>query len=82
MQRIDGKRIHIGERVVRIDDETMLCSGVGRAVRQRGVRAWKHFDCTYSVFARRGIYDCEFRVHVLGLRKYLITNARWTSGPP
>jgi hypothetical protein len=82
MQRIDGKQIRIGGRVVRIDSETTLCSGAGRAVRQRGVRAWKHFDCTYSVFARQGIYDCEFRVHVLGLRKYLITNAHWTSGAP
>jgi hypothetical protein len=83
MQRIDGARIHIGGRVVRIDSETTLCSGLGRAVPQRGIRAWKHFDCTYSVFvAGRGIYDCEFRVHVLGLRKFLITNARWTSGAP
>jgi hypothetical protein len=82
MQRIDGKRIHIGGRVVRIDSETTLCSGAGRSVRQGGLRAWKHFDCTYSLFARQGIYDCEFRVHVLGLRKYLITNARWTSGAP
>jgi hypothetical protein len=83
MQRIDGKRIQIDGRVVRIDSETTLCSGLGRAVRQRGIRAWKHFDCTYSVFvAGHGIYDCELRVHVLGLRKYRITNARWTSGAP
>jgi hypothetical protein len=83
MQRIDGNRINVGGRVVRIDSETMLCSGLGRAVRQRGTRAWKHFDCTYSVFvAGRGIYDCDFRVHVLGRRKYLITNPRWTSGAP
>jgi hypothetical protein len=83
MQSIHGKRIHIGGRIVRIDSETTLCSGAGRAVRQHGVGAWKHFDCTYSVFvADHGIYDCDFRVHVLGLRKYLITNARWTSGAP
>jgi hypothetical protein len=83
MQRIDGTRIYVNKRPLRVDSETMLCSGLGRPVRQRGTRTWKHFDCTYSVFAAgRGIYDCDFRVHVLGLRKYLITNARWTSGAP
>jgi hypothetical protein len=83
MQRIDGKRIHIRRRALRIDLETTLCSGLGPAVRQRGMRTWKHFDCTYSAFiAGRGIYDCDFRVHVLAVRDYLITNARWTSGSP
>jgi hypothetical protein len=83
MRRIDGKRIHVGNRVVRIDSETTLCSGAGRAVRRHGVRAWKHFDCTYSVFvAGDGIYDCDFRVHVVGVRRFLVTNARWTAGAP
>jgi hypothetical protein len=82
LQTIHAKRIHIGGHVVRIDSETTLCSGAGRAIRQRSARAWKHFDCTYSVFVAGGIYDCDFRVHVRGLRKYLITNARWTSGAP
>jgi hypothetical protein len=83
MERIDGKRVHVGPRIVRIDSAAGLCSGVGRAVRQQGIRAWKHFDCTYSVFvAGHGLYDYEFRVHVLGLRKFLITNAHWITEPP
>ena len=83
MNRIDEKRITVEKRVVRIDSETTLCTGLGPAVRQRRIRTWKHFACTYSVFvAGGGIYDCDFRVHVLGTRKYVITNASWTSGPP
>jgi hypothetical protein len=83
MQRIDGKRVRVAGRVVRVDSDTALCSGEGRGGRQRPIRVWKHFSCTYSVFvAGDGIYDCEFRVHVLGRRKFLITNAQWTSGAP
>jgi hypothetical protein len=82
MQRLAGKRLHVGGRVVRIDVNTVLCSGEGRARRARGARFWKHFVCTYSVFTTHGIYDCEFRVHVLGTRKFVITDAHWPSGPP
>ena len=83
MQQLDGKRVHVGARTVRLDSATALCSGAGRAVRQRGTRAWKHFDCTYSLsISGRGLHDCEFRLHVLGVRKYTITNARWIGEPP
>jgi hypothetical protein len=82
MKRLDGKRVHVGGRVVRVDVDTVLCSGDGRAGRVRGTRVWKHFICTYSVLTTHGIYDCEFRVHVLGDRKFVITDAHWPSGPP
>jgi hypothetical protein len=82
MKRLTGTRLHVGARVVRIDADTLLCSGDGRPGRVRGTRVWKHFVCTYSVFAAHGIYDCEFRVHVLGLRKFVITDAHWPSGAP
>jgi hypothetical protein len=83
MQRLDGTRVRVESRLVRIDSETMLCSGVGGSARVNGTRAWKHFDCTYSVFVLgHGIYDCEFRVHVLGPRRYLVSNAHWPSGGP
>jgi hypothetical protein len=82
MRKIDDRRIRIGSHVVRIDSETTLCSGVGRGVRRDGVRRWAEFRCTYSAFLAGGIYDCSFRLHVRGPRKYVITDARWIAGSP
>ena len=82
MRLIDHARIRVGGRVLRVHSDTVLCSGEGRTVRLDGVRAWKHFHCTYSAFLGEGIFDCEFRVHVVGRRKYRITNTGWASGAP
>ena len=82
MQLIDRTRIRVGDRIIRIDAGTTLCSGVGRGVRRQGIRAWSEFDCTYSVFVGAGIYDCGFRVDVVGRREYRVTHIRWLSGAP
>ena len=82
MRKIDDARIQVGSRVVRVRSRTTLCSGIGRGVRQRGVRRWAAFRCTYSAFVAGGIYDCEFRVDVRGRTKYAITGARWIGGAP
>jgi len=81
MRVTDGARVHVGKRVVRIDHETTLCAGRGRSTRRGGVRRWRHFDCTYTTFTPRGVgRDLEFRVHVLGARRFLITDAHWIAG--
>lgn len=81
MRVTDGARVHVGKRVVRIDEASMLCAGRGAMRRRDGIRRWRHFTCTYTTFTPRGVgRDVEFRVHVLGVRRYVITDARWITG--
>jgi hypothetical protein len=83
MRMTDGARVGVGGRVVRIDVETTLCAGQGTPTRRRGVRVWRHFACTYTTFTRqRPGRDVDFRVHVLGSRRFAITNARWVPDAP
>jgi hypothetical protein len=78
MRMIDKTRVRVGERVLRIESESTLCSGSGRAVRRKGVRMWWRFDCTYTTFTRVGVdRDLDFGVRVTGARRFVITNARW-----
>jgi hypothetical protein len=78
MRVTDDVRIRVGERPVRIDADTTLCSGQGPSRRPSGVRRWRHFVCTYTTFGPRGVgRDLEFRVHVLGVRRFVIDDARW-----
>jgi hypothetical protein len=79
MRVTDDARVRAGKTVVRIDAATTLCSGQGPWRRLNGVRQWRHFMCTYTT--KRGLgRDIEFRVHVLGVRRFVITDARWV-GP-
>jgi hypothetical protein len=82
MRVLDGKHLRVGGRLVRIDRDTLLCSGIGRGVRRDGIRRWRRFDCTYSLFMGSRIYDCEFRVLVMGSRRLEVRNSRWIAGAP
>jgi hypothetical protein len=83
MREIDDTRIRVGRSVVRINADSTLCAGEGTSTRRRSVRRWKHFRCTYTTFTRRGIgRDVDFRVHVLGVRRFVITDARWVAVTP
>lgn len=78
MRMIDNARIRVGSRVVRVHTATTLCSGDGRMIRRDGFRRWKHFMCTFTTFGPRGVdRDLDFRVHVLGKWRFLITDAHW-----
>jgi hypothetical protein len=81
MHRLDGMRLRVGARVVRLDAPSLLCSGVGRAVRDRGVRKWRRFHCTYVAFISGVTYDCEFRAVVVRGRLSLL-DPRWIGAPP
>jgi hypothetical protein len=81
MQRLDGMRIRVGARVVRLDAPSLLCSGDGPNVRDRGVRKWRRFHCTYVAFISGVTYDCEFRAVVVGGRLSL-RDPRWIGAPP
>jgi hypothetical protein len=81
MRAIDGARLHVGTRTVRIDKDTALCAGLGRSIKRDGIRRWRRFACTYTTFTRSGAdRDIDFRVRVLGPRRYAIYDAHWVQG--
>jgi hypothetical protein len=82
IRTIDHARMKVGARVLRVDSASTLCSGEGSGLRQRGELRWTRFSCTYSAFIGDGIYDCDFRVHVLGPRRFAITQAHWATRAP
>jgi hypothetical protein len=78
IERISGKRVTLPDRRIRIDRDLVICNGEGRPTRRGGVRRWKHFTCTQTLFERDGAgRDVTFRVHVLGPIRFVITNARY-----
>jgi hypothetical protein len=80
MRSIDGVRVRVGTRVVRIEGETTLCSGRGLSIRRAGVRRWTRFSCTFTTFTSRGVgRDVEFRVRVLGEKWFAIRDAHWVT---
>jgi hypothetical protein len=78
LRRLDGARIHVGSRTVRVNSETSLCAGRGTSIRRDGVRRWRRFMCTYTTFTRGGVdRDLDFRVVVRSRTRYSIYEAHW-----
>jgi hypothetical protein len=79
LSRIDGARISVGPWSARVQTASTLCSGDGRGRRWLGMRHWRHFTCTWTVFDRKGGVgrDVTFRVHTLTARRYVIEAARF-----
>jgi hypothetical protein len=51
IRRLDGRRLRVGKRVVRVDRATVTCGGVGRpAGRSDGEPAWSRFRCLQPTF--------------------------------
>jgi hypothetical protein len=76
--RIAGKSVTLPDRRIRVSRKLVICNGEGRPVRRTGVRRWKHFTCTQTLFeGGRAGRDVTFRVHVLGRTRLLITDARY-----
>jgi hypothetical protein len=81
LRRLDGDKIHVGTRSVRLDSETTLCAGIGPSVRRRGVRMWRRFACTYTTFTNGGVdRDIDFGVQVRSATRYVVTDAHWVRG--
>jgi hypothetical protein len=80
LQRIVGTVIRVEGKRVRIRPP-VTCMGEGRRLVRRGVDRWKHFTCIQPIlFPPRGVLagpDALFRVHVVGARRFRITNARF-----
>jgi hypothetical protein len=78
LRMIDGVRVRVGTRVIRIHSETTLCSGEGPSVRRRGIRMWSRFSCTFTTFTRQGLdRDLDFRVRVKSSTRFVISDAHW-----
>jgi hypothetical protein len=81
MRAVDGGRVRVGTHILRIHEETTLCSGEGRRIRRKGVRMWTRFVCTFTTFTKAGIdRDLEFQVYITGRRRFVIRHAHWISG--
>jgi hypothetical protein len=82
LRRIDGAKVRLGARTVRVDSETTLCAGRGASIRRNGIRMWRRFVCTYTTFTKSGVdRDLDFRVSVLSARRYAILDAHWVRIP-
>ena len=79
LARIDRAHVSVGSWSGRVQAPSTLCSGEGRGRRWAGMRHWRHFTCTWTVFDGKGAGDRDvtFRVHTLTMRRYRITNARF-----
>jgi len=79
LSRIDGAKVIVGRWSGRVDADSTLCSGNGRALVRTRRRHWRHFTCTWTVFDRRGAVDRDvtFAVHVLAGRRFAITRGRF-----
>jgi hypothetical protein len=79
LSRIDGARVSVRSWSARVQSGSTLCSGEGSARRWSGIRHWRHFTCTWTVFNRNGTVarDVTFRVHTLTTRRYVISDARF-----
>jgi hypothetical protein len=80
LEKIVGTVISIEGKRVRISS-TVTCMGEGRRVVRRGVDRWKHFSCIQSMLFPPGGGlagpDALFRVHVVGARRFRVTNSRF-----
>jgi hypothetical protein len=77
IDRIAGKRVTLPDLRIRVNRNLVICTGEGTPIRRGGVRRWKHFTCTQTLFQNGVDRDVTFRVHVLGRLRCLITNARY-----
>jgi hypothetical protein len=77
LRRLGGASVHVGSWTGHVQTASTLCSGDGRAARWGGIGHWRHFTCTWTVFAGGIDRDVTFRVHTLTRTRFLITNARF-----
>ena len=81
LRRIAGTVIRVEGKRVRIASTPVTCMGEGRHLVRRGVDRWKHFTCFQSTLFPRGGGlagpDALFRVHVVGTRRFRVTNTRF-----
>ena len=82
LHRLDGARVVVKGRTVRIRSATTLCAGRGTSIRRRGIRSWNRFVCTYTTFTKGGVdRDLDFRVRIRSATRFTIWDAHWVRAP-
>jgi hypothetical protein len=82
VRRLEGRRIRVAGRSVRVDGATLTCGGVGRAQsRSGGEPEWSRFRCVQPTFPPGEVAgpDVIFIVKPTGPRTLAVTHARLTS---
>ncbi len=78
LRRLDGAKVSVGARVVRVRSATTLCAGQGTSVRHHGIRLWRRFVCTYTTFTKAGVdRDLDFRVRTISGTRFVVWDAHW-----
>lgn len=78
LRRLDGAKVTVGARKVRVRSATTLCAGQGTSVRRHGIRLWRRFACTYTTFTKAGVdRDLDFRVRAIDATRFAVTDAHW-----
>jgi hypothetical protein len=81
VRRIVGRRVAVDGRVVRIDADTVVCTGLGAARRVHGQAAWTRFRCLQPTFPAGSVAgpDLIFVVESVASGRLSVTQARLTS---
>ena len=78
LRRLDGAKVSVGARVVRVRSATTLCAGQGTSIRRHGIRLWRRFVCTYTTFTKAGVdRDLDFRVRTISGTRFAVWDAHW-----
>ena len=78
LRQLDGEKVKVGTRIVRLRSATTLCAGQGTSVRRHGIRLWRRFVCTYTTFTKAGVgRDLDFRVRTITATRYAVWDAHW-----
>ena len=82
VRRLDGRRIEVEGRSVRIDAGTVTCGGLGRPkARIHDEPAWTRFRCLQPTFTAGGPAgpDAIFFVEPTGSNSFAVSGQRFTS---
>ena len=80
IDKVTGATIEVEGRRVRVDGATVACSGEGPPFVANGTEHWRHFSCVQPTLGGGGLAgpDALFRVHVLGGKSFLVTDAHFS----
>lgn len=77
---LDGKRVLVDGKRIRLDRATLVCGGAGRSRGKGRRRTWSHFRCIQPTFTPSGSAgpDALFLLHAVSRTSFLITDAQLT----
>jgi hypothetical protein len=80
LRRLDGRRIIVAGKALRLDGSTLVCGGVGRPARRRGSARWTRFRCLQPTFPPGAVAgpDAVFLVEPASGRRLVVRDARFT----